>query len=164
VAFPKIKLIEFVAPSKKKQNWPNEITNTCINWYNIKDSEIYRKNKGGWHPVSLTKKFPGHFGVIQSSYHHICVVLSPDIALYLLVFIHTSWRLGTFVLLFHWMCSLRCQRWRKNRMRSENIRVLGHVIWLVVKEICELWTRLCKLELGLNIMFMGPCILVILII
>jgi hypothetical protein len=53
---------------------PNKITNTCISWYDIKETGIYLNNKVAWRPVTLTMNFPGNFGARQSSFHHKCVV------------------------------------------------------------------------------------------
>lgn len=52
---------------------PNEITNTCIIWYDIKVSGIYSNKKDAWHPVSLTMNFPNNFAPREGSFHRICV-------------------------------------------------------------------------------------------
>jgi hypothetical protein len=46
--------------------------------------------------------------------------------------------LGNFYLMNPWMCSFLCLWWRQNRTRSDNFRVSGNVVWLLVQEISEL--------------------------
>jgi len=134
-------------PSHKKTQH-NEIRNTLISWYDIKVSEIYWKNKEAWQPVSLTINFPAKFGCRQSSFHHVYVVFFTSYCIITSCIYPYVVTFGIFVSMFNWMSWLRCERWRNNRMRTENVKVLEHVTWRLVLEICELWTCLCKLELS----------------
>ena len=45
---------------------------------------------------------------------------------------------GNFHLMDPWMCSLCCLWWRQNRISSDNFRVLGNMVWLLVQDISEL--------------------------
>jgi len=51
---------------------------------------------------------------------------------------------GNFGFMDLWMCSLRCLLWRQNRISSDSLRALGHVIHLLDIPISELGTRFAK--------------------
>jgi hypothetical protein len=98
--------------------------------------------------VLLITNFPSMFVNRQKSFHNVCSVFSYDISQYLIVLVQTKWRLESFVSMNPWIYSLRCLWWRQNRIRSDSFRILVHVIWLVVKEMYELATRFCKVEIS----------------
>ena len=116
---------------------PNALTYMYIRWYYFKLSGIYRINKHAWLRVLLKRIL------------HLC--LAPDRAVSA---ISAQWlhmilcdifcigpygvTFGNFYLIDPWIFSLCFLCWRQNRMRSDNFRVFGNVVWLLVQEWSEL--------------------------
>jgi len=104
-----------------KQNWNWRSHNMCISWYDFKAFGIYRNNKTSsinyyfkeisryvWHQ---TEQFSPHQHNAFTWYCTITCCICPHAAAF-----------GIFCSVDPWMCSLHCQWWRKNRIRSESVR------------------------------------------
>ena len=113
------------------------LTSTYISWYCFKLSGIYGINENAWLRVLLKRilllRLAPDRAVSAISAQCLHMILRDIFCI-----VPYGVTFGNFYLMVPWMCSLCCLWWRQNRIRSENFRVLGNVVWLLVQDISEL--------------------------
>jgi len=108
-----------------------------ISWYYFKLSAIYRIKNNAWLWVLLKRNLHLRFAPDRavSAIFALCLHM---ILCDIFCIVPYGVAFGNFYLMEPWMILLCFLCWLQNRMGSDNFRVLGNVVWLLVQDISEL--------------------------